>query len=92
MHAASNVRESDYEAEHKRAREKATTKAYEAVRREHPKIERKLSELVRWHGGRRARYRGQLKVLCQELITAVVVNAKHMVQLLSTPEPLGAAN
>jgi transposase len=81
-----HVRKSDYEAEHKRARAKATTPAYEAVRREHPKVERKLSEMVRWHGGRQARYRGRAKVLSQELITAIVVNVKRMAQLLCAPE------
>jgi IS5 family transposase len=76
------VRKNDYEAEYQRARQKATTEAYAAVRSEHPKIERKLSELVRRHGARRARYRGRVKVLCQQLMAAVVTNVKRMVQLL----------
>lgn len=79
------VRKTDYEAEYQRARAKATTPEYAAVRTEHPKIERKLSELVRRHGARRARYRGRLKVLCQQLMTATVTNLKRMVQLLSAP-------
>jgi transposase len=75
------VRKNDYEAEYQRARQKATTEDYAAVRAEHPKIERKLSELVRRHGARRARYRGLAKVLCQELMAAVVTNVKRMAQL-----------
>jgi transposase len=76
------VFKSDYEAEYKAARAKAKTPAYEAARRQHGRIERKLAELVRWHGARRARYRGRLKVKVQMLLTAVVVNVKRIVRLL----------
>jgi IS5 family transposase len=51
-------------------------------RQEHPAIERKLNELVRWHAGRRMRYRGRLRVQVQYLILAVVVNCKRIVRLL----------
>lgn len=81
-----SVRKNDYEAEYQHARQKATTDAYAAVRSEHPKIERKLSELVRRHGARRARYRGCAKVMCQQLITGVVTNVKRMVYLLCAPK------
>ncbi len=53
-----------------------------AVRREHPKIERKLSELVRRHGARRARYRGLARVLCGQLLAAMAANVKRIVYLL----------
>jgi transposase len=59
--------------------------AYQEVRTEHPKIERKLSELVRRHGARRARCRGLWRVRCQELMTAMVVNVKRLVLLLALP-------
>ena len=52
------------------------------IRKEHPAIERKLHELVRWHDGRRVRYRGRPRVQVQYLILAVVVNCKRIVRLL----------
>ena len=79
------VIKSDYEAQYQRARQRAQTAAYQAVRREHPRIERKLAELVRWHAGRRVRYRGRLKVKIQYVLTALVVNCKRMVKLLALP-------
>lgn len=82
------VRKNDYQAEYLRARQKANTAEYQAVRAEHPKIERKLSELVRRHGIRRARYRGRWKVVIQALITATVTNAKRVVHLLDAPATL----
>jgi len=81
------VHKNDFDAEYRRMREKACTPEFAAVRAEHPRIERKLSELVRRHDARRARYRGQCKVLCQALMTAVVVNVKRMVRALFAPEP-----
>lgn len=77
------VRKSDYEAEHNAVREKVTTPEYRAVKKEHPKIERKLSELVNRHGARRARYRGLAKVLSQQIWIVIAVNAKRITKLLS---------
>ena len=79
------VIKSDYEAQDQRARQRAQTAEYHAVRREHPRIERKLAELVRWHAGRRVRYRGRLRVKIQYVLTAIVVNCKRMVTLLALP-------
>lgn len=79
------VTKNDYEAEYRAARAKVGTATYEKVRRQHPAIERKLGELVRHHGARRARYRGQARVLVHGLMTAVVVNVKRMVRLLTAP-------
>src|SRR5262249_55109241 len=79
------VIKSDYEAQYQRARQWAQTAAYQAVRRGHPRIERKLAELVRWHGGRRVRYRGRLRVKLQDVLTAMVVNCKRMVKRLGLP-------
>jgi transposase len=76
------VRKTDYEAEYRRAREKATTAEYEAVRSEHPKVERKLGEMLNRHGGRRARYCGRGKVLVQELMAAMATDVKRIVRLL----------
>src|SRR5262245_49234165 len=79
------VTKNDYEAQYRRARERAQTDAYKQVRQEHPLIERKLGEMVRWHAGRRCRYRGCLRSLAQYLLTAFVVNAKRSGRLLYSP-------
>jgi transposase len=79
------VTKNDYEAEYQRARVRAQTDAYKQVRQAHPRIERKLGEMVRWHAGRRCRYRGHLRSLAQYLLTAFVVNAKRIVRLLCAP-------
>jgi transposase len=84
------VFKSDYEQEFQAARAKVQTPAYEQVRREHPAIERKLGELVRRHGARRARYWGRARVLVQQLLTGWVVNIKRVVKLLLAP-PEGQA-
>jgi hypothetical protein len=79
------VTKSDYEAEYRRARQKATTPEYQEVRTEHPKVERKLGEMLNRHGGRRARYRGIDKVLIQELMAGFATNVKRMVRSLCAP-------
>ena len=79
------VCKTDYQAEHDRARQKATTPQYAAVRREHPKVERKLGEVMNRHGGRRARYRGRWKVQMQELMACTATNVKRLVRLLCAP-------
>lgn len=76
------VNQNDYQAQYDAARQRATTDDYQQIRKEHPAIERKLNELVRWHDGRRVRYRGRLRVQVQYLILAVVVNCKRLVRLL----------
>ena len=73
----------------KAAQAKAQTPEYAKVRKEHPAIERKLSELVNRHDLRHARYRGLAKVLRQALLTALVANCKRIVKLLATPRPVG---
>lgn len=80
------VIKSDYEADFQAARAKAQTPAFKEVRREHGAIERKLGEMVRRHGARRARYWGQPKVLLQQLITGWVVNIKRVVRLIMDPD------
>lgn len=83
------VVKNDYEPEYKAAQAKAQTPEYKKVRKEHPAIERKLSELVNRHDLRNARYRGLSKVLRQALLTGVAVNLKRMVKLCTpaAPEP-----
>lgn len=71
-----------YEAEYRAARAKTQTPAYAEVRRRHPAIERKLSELMRRHQLRQTRYRGRLKVDRQGILTALVVNLKRIAHLV----------
>jgi transposase len=75
------VAKNRYEEEYARARAKAQTAEYQAVRKRHPAIERKLGEMVRHHGSRRARYWGLAKVMIQQLMTALVVNIKRVLNL-----------
>ena len=84
------VIKNDYEAEYKKVHDKAQTPEYREMRRTHPKIERKLGEMVH-HGARRARFRGLAKVLTQALLTAMAVNVKRMVKLINTNVPPGLA-
>jgi transposase len=79
------VSTNDYEAEYQAVRAKVQTPAYKTIRRQHRRIERKLGELVRWHALRRARYRGQPRVLIQSFLTALVVNIKCVVRALTRP-------
>lgn len=84
-----SLTKNDYEAEYDRARERATTVAYQEVRRRHPAIERKLNELMNHHDGRHARYWGRTKVAAQQFMTGFTVNLKRIVTLLvraTTPE------
>lgn len=71
----------DYEAEYTAARAQATTPGSTAVRQQHPRVERKLADIVRDHGDRRSRYRGQWRVQIQYLLTGLVVHVKRLVQL-----------
>ena len=76
------VSKNQYEAEYERARAKAKTPHYESVRKEHPRVERKLNELVRHHRCRNARYWGEAKVTIQGYMTALAVNAKRITKLI----------
>jgi IS5 family transposase len=84
------VCKSDFQAEHQRARQKVTTPQYAAVRREHPKIERKLGEVMNRHGGRRAAYRGRWKVQIQESMACLATNVKRLVRLGCAREAAGS--
>jgi hypothetical protein len=80
-----SVTKSDDAAQYHAAQPRAQTAAYQDVRREHPRSERKLADLIRWQHGRRVRSRGRLRVKVQYLLTAVVGNCKRIVKLLSVP-------
>lgn len=49
-------------------------------------IERKFGEAKRWHGMRRARYRGKWRVTIQVFLTFIVMNVKRIVKLLEGGE------
>jgi transposase len=85
------VTKSDYEEEYRRARQKAETPEYQAIRSEHFKVERKLGELLNRHSGRRAHYWGRDKVWIQELMAGLATNVKRMVRLLCASPPLETA-
>jgi len=72
----------DYEPEYKILRQRKLTAEYAAVKSEHPRVERRLGELVNRHGGRRARYRGLVRVQVQKLIEGTVHNLNRMLRLL----------
>jgi len=83
------VHRSDYEAEYETARERSRTEQYKEVKREHPKVERRLGELINRHGGRRARYRGLARVFVQQLLCALTANVKRMIRLLDAKTAFG---
>lgn len=72
----------DFEAEYQLLRERMQTEEYAAVKKEHPKVERRLGELVNRLNGREARYRGVPKVHVQKFIEGTVHNLKRMLRLL----------
>ena len=82
----------DYETEYQSARDVAKTEAYRLARLDHPKVERKLAEMIRYHAGRRTRFRGMARVAIQYLMTAMVVNVKRMVRLLLSPTQAGVCS
>ena len=72
----------DYEPEYETLRQQKLTEEYAAVKKEHPKVERRLGELVNRHDSRRARYRGRSRVWVQQLIGGTIHNWKRMIRLL----------
>ncbi len=87
-----SVSKNDYHLEYEAARQLAQTDAFSQVRKQHPKVERKLAETVRYHGGRRARYRGQNRVKIQFLLTGIAVNIKRIVRLVTQKPDSSALN
>ena len=81
------VQKNDYQAEYDKLAAKAKTPEYQETRRLHPKVERKLNEVVRHHHCRRARYRRIPKVLVQAILTTMTVNIKRIVKLIVRSVP-----
>jgi transposase len=83
QHKGRSVIKNDDQPEYEAARQRATTEVYAEVRRQHPRLERKLADMVCHHSGRRSRYRGRWRVRMQYLLIGMVVHIKRMVKLLS---------
>lgn len=77
-----SVHRSDFEPQYQKVRQRAQTEQYAAVKKEHPKVERRLGELINRHGARRARYRGLPRVHVQQILCALTANLKRMIRLL----------
>lgn len=60
-------------------------------RRIRARVERKQAEIVRFHGLRRARYFGLVKVRLQAYFTAAAVNLKRIITLMSRRDPVPVA-
>jgi transposase len=74
-------------------RAEAQTEAFRERMRARPAIEATLSELVRGHGLRRHRYRGEAKRHFENLLTGAACNLKRLVRaLVACWERDGAAN
>jgi len=72
-----------YRAALEARRAEANTKAFQERLHLRAGIEATISELVRKHGLRDARYRGQAKIRLQAYFTAVAVNLKRLIPWLS---------
>lgn len=64
-------------------RQMMQTDAFKEEMKHRPAIEGTLSEMIRKHGFRRARYRGKAKVRLQHLFTAAAVNLKRLSYVLA---------
>ncbi len=71
-------------------RAEAKTEAFQEQMHRRAGIEATLSELVRAHGMRQARYRGLAKLRLQLAFTAVAVNLKRLARWWSRPEAVQA--
>ena len=59
------------------------SEGYQAGQRERYKIERKFGEAKAYHGLRRCRYVGTMRYAIQAYLTAIVLNLKRMVRVLT---------
>jgi hypothetical protein len=85
-HFGRTVRKSKYQEEHQQLATSSQSDAYREVKKyDHPKVERKLGEMLNVHGGRRARYWGRSKTKVQETLSAMATNLKRMTKLLAAP-------
>jgi len=73
---------SPYYAQITTRRAEMTTSEFKEDMKHRPAIEGTISEMVRKHGLRRARYRGKSKVRLQHLFTGAAVNLKRLARAL----------
>ena len=81
-----SVIKNEYQQDYDSAWERSTTERYTQVRKLHPRVERKLCDVMNNHGGRVARYRGRGKVNIQALLAATASNIKRIVKLIDFTE------
>jgi transposase len=74
---------SAYYAEITARRAEVQTDAFKEQMKHRPAVEGTLSEMVRKHGFRRARYRGKKKTRLQHLFTGAAVNLKRLARALA---------
>jgi transposase len=87
-----SVRKNDFQPEYDLIGQRAESPEYADVKKMHPRVERRLGMIVVRHGGRRARYRRQDRVLVQNLMIGTIANVKRMIKLLDDKLPaFGAA-
>jgi transposase len=79
-----------YRAELNARRAEAKTEAFREKLHLRAGIEGTISELVRAHRLRFARYRGKVKIGLQSFFTAVAANLKRVVRWWTRPQPQGA--
>lgn len=63
--------------------QRAQTPQYAQVKKEHPRIERKLSDMINTHKARTTRYRTQARVKIHYLLIGLVTNIRRMVKLVT---------
>lgn len=84
----SSLKLNDYRTEKKDRNKEVWVKllaneGYQAGQRERYKIERKYGEAKEYHGLRRCRYVGRMRYVIQAYLTAIMLNVKRMVRLLT---------
>jgi len=82
---------SPYHAHLAARRAEQETAAFREEMKQRSAIEGTLSEMVRKHGARRARYRGKAKVRLQHLFTGAAVNVERLARALAAREKRQAA-
>lgn len=76
----------DYQDAYDRAIERAQTPQYAQIKKQHPRIERKLSDMINTHDARTTRYRTKARVKIHYLLVGMVTNIRRIVKLVTTPQ------
>lgn len=76
----------DYQDAYDQAIERANTPQYAQVKKQHPRIERKLSDMINTHQARTTRYRTKARVKIHYLLVGMVTNIRRIVKLVTKPK------